>query len=41
MILNSVINENGDFFILLKEKINIYYEVRHMSLNSPPTLFVL
>lgn len=38
MTLNSEINKNGKSFILLKEKINMYYETSHMSLDSPPTL---
>lgn len=38
---NSVINENGDSFILLKEKTNMFYEASHMNLDSPPTLFAL
>lgn len=38
MTLNSEINKNGKSFILLKEKINMYYEISHMSLDSPPPL---
>lgn len=41
MTSNSVIKENGDSFILLKEKTNMYYEASHMSLDSPPAFFVL
>lgn len=35
MTLNSEINKNGKPFILLKEKINMYYEMSHEFRQSP------